>query len=439
MDDTKEEVANTIVTKLSEDLMIDILSRLPVKTILSFMCVCKTWLRLISDKDFATHHLSRSPPGILIKALPEGGISSIFHAFQIVQTGRTFKAERMEFVPGTNLPAATPNIELMNSCNGLLCLSGGEFRNVIHVCNPILCEHIKIHVDDHKACLYGQYFALGCSATGKQYKVLWTFNQNDRHRNPKAEIYTIGTGQWRSIGNSFSIERLDFDTSLHGCIHWARYETSLECICSFDFETEQFKRLPTPPLCDGNLDGFSRLGVLKDCLSLTVRKWDAPYEIVVWVMNEYGVQESWSKQFLFKPDNLHFISCEPLILLRTGKIFILLDEEFGDWYNVEKIMFRGRIIRCENVEDTRAIAYTPSFVSLHHIAEGEEQVLRTNSGLTEIPKSSMRGSEDPAEKGDWINHFSSSRGQVCFLKRSNTFLKFMRVIVMQTQFNQVKS
>ncbi|KAG5254949.1 F-box associated domain, type [Salix suchowensis] len=75
MDDTKEEVANTIVTKLSEDLMIDILSRLPVKTILSFMCVCKTWLRLISDKDFATHHLSRSPPGILIKALPEGGIS----------------------------------------------------------------------------------------------------------------------------------------------------------------------------------------------------------------------------------------------------------------------------------------------------------------------------------------------------------------------------
>ncbi|KAJ6776262.1 hypothetical protein OIU74_000446 [Salix koriyanagi] len=408
MDDTKEEVANTIVTKLSEDLMIDILSRLPVKTILSFMCVCKTWLRLISDKDFATHHLSRSPPGILIKALPEGGISSIFHAFQIVQTGRTFKAERMEFVPGTNLPAATPNIELMNSCNGLLCLSGGEFRNVIHVCNPILCEHIKIHVDDHKACLYGQYFALGCSATGKQYKVLWTFNQNDRHRNPKAEIYTIGTGQWRSIGNSFSIERLDFDTSLHGCIHWARYETSLECIFSFDFETEQFKRLPAPPLCDGNLDGFSRLGVLKDCLSLTVH-------------------------------NLHFISCEPLILLRTGKIFILLDEELGDWYNVEEIIFRGRIIRCENVEDTRAIAYTPSFVSLHHIAEGEEQLLRTNSGLTEIPKSSMRGSEDPTEKGDWINHFSNSRGEVCFFKRSNTFLKFMRVIVMQTQFNQVKS
>uniref|UniRef100_A0A6N2NFA4 Uncharacterized protein n=1 Tax=Salix viminalis TaxID=40686 RepID=A0A6N2NFA4_SALVM len=61
---------------------------------------------------------------------------------------------------------------------------------------------------------------------------------------------------------------------------------------------------------------------------------------------------------------------------------------------------------------------------------------KSNSDLTEIPKSSMRASEDPTEKGDWINHFSSSRGQVCFFKRSNTFLKFMRVIVMQTQFNQ---
>ncbi|KAL9366550.1 hypothetical protein Peur_037749 [Populus x canadensis] len=400
MDDMKEEVPNTIVTKLSADVMIDILSRFPVKTILSFRCVCKTWLRIISDKDFANPHLSRSPPGILIKALPEGGISSIFHLFQIhEETGKTFKVERMEFVPETNLPA-TANIELMNSCNGLLCLSGGEFRNVIHVCNPILCEHIEIQVDDHKTCLYGNYFALGCSATGNQYKVLWTFYQNDRHRCPKAEIYTIKTGHWRSVGNGFSIGRLDFNTSLHGCIHWARYETSLECICSFDFESEQFKRLPAPPICDGNLDGFIRLGVLKDCLSVTVRKWDAPYEIHVWVMNEYGVQESWSKQILFKPDYHHFISYEPLILLRRGKILILLDGELVVCYNIEKIRSWGRIIKSENMEDTHAIAYNPSFVSLHHIAAGEEQVLRTNTGLTEIPMSLTRGSEDPTEKGD---------------------------------------
>jgi F-box interacting protein len=260
--------------------------------------------------------------------------------------------------------------------SGFLVVSGGEFRNVIHVCNPILCEHIEIHVDDHKTCLYGNYFALGCSATGNQYKVLWTFYQNDRHRYPKAEIYTIKTGHWRSVGNGFSIGRLDFNTSLHGCIHWAHYETSWECICSFDFESEQFKRLPAPPICDGNLDGFIRLGVLKDCLSVTVRKWDAPYEIHVWVMNEYGVQESWSKQILFKPDYHHFISYEPLILLRRGKILILLDGELVVCYNIEKIRSWGRIINCENMEDTHAIAYNPSFVSLHHIAAGEEQVLR---------------------------------------------------------------
>ncbi|XP_034900428.1 putative F-box protein At3g10430 [Populus alba] len=346
MDDTKEEVPNTIVTKLSADVMIDILSRFHWKTVLSFRCVCKTWLRLISDKDFADSYLSRSLPGILIKALPEGGISSLFHLFQIhEETDRTFKVGGMELVPETNLPA-TANIELMNSCNGLLCLSGGELRNVIHVCNPILCEYIEIHVDDHKTCLYGNYFALGCSATGNQYKVLRTFYQNDQHRCPKAEIYTIKTGHWRSVGNGFSIGRLDFNTSLHGCIHWARYETSLECICSFDFESEQFKRLPAPPICDGNLDGFTRLGVLRDCLSVTVRKWDAPYEI----------------------------------------------------------------------HDTHAIAYNPSFVSLHHIAAGEEQVLRTNTGLTEIPLSLTRGSEDPTEKGYCDENASSIKYSLEFVK-----------------------
>lgn len=63
--------------------------------------------------------------------------------------------------------------------------------------------------------------------------------------------------------------------------------------------------------------------------------------------------------------------------------------------------------------------------------DDEQLVNRTNTGLTEIPMPLTRGSEDPTEKGDWINHYSSSRGQVCFFKRSNTFLKFMKVIVMK--------
>ncbi|CAK7327752.1 unnamed protein product [Dovyalis caffra] len=284
MDDTKQEVANTNVTKFSEDLITEILLRMPVRILLRFRCVCKAWFRLISHEDFANLHLRRSPPGILNKLSPEGGK---LHLFQMGETGKASKVEEMKFVPETNLPA-TLDIELMNSCNGLLCLSEGEFRNVIHVCNPVLREHITIQVDDHKAS----------------------------------------------------------------------------------------GRLPAPPNCDGNLDGFVRLGVFNDCLSVTVCKWDAPYEIHIWAMKEYGVQESWFKHILIKSQYRHFTFYEPLILLRRGQILILLEEKLlVCCYNIEEDRFRGNIIQCYNVEDMPAIAYKPSFVSLHHIVTRHEQVL----------------------------------------------------------------
>ncbi|MCI32976.1 F-box/kelch-repeat protein, partial [Trifolium medium] len=42
------------------DLIIEILSRLPVKLLLQFRCVCKSWKSLISDPKFAKKHLSHS-------------------------------------------------------------------------------------------------------------------------------------------------------------------------------------------------------------------------------------------------------------------------------------------------------------------------------------------------------------------------------------------
>lgn len=45
---------------LSEDLVIEILCRLPVKLLLQLRCVCKSWNHLISHPKFAKKHLSTS-------------------------------------------------------------------------------------------------------------------------------------------------------------------------------------------------------------------------------------------------------------------------------------------------------------------------------------------------------------------------------------------
>jgi hypothetical protein len=41
---------------LPHELIIQILLRLPVKSLLRFKCVCKLWLTLISDAHFANSH-----------------------------------------------------------------------------------------------------------------------------------------------------------------------------------------------------------------------------------------------------------------------------------------------------------------------------------------------------------------------------------------------
>ncbi|XP_059624633.1 F-box/kelch-repeat protein At3g23880-like [Cornus florida] len=43
---------------LPHDIIVQILSRLPVKSLLQFRCVCKSWCSLISDSHFVKTHLS---------------------------------------------------------------------------------------------------------------------------------------------------------------------------------------------------------------------------------------------------------------------------------------------------------------------------------------------------------------------------------------------
>ncbi|MCL7032253.1 hypothetical protein MKW94_000196, partial [Papaver nudicaule] len=42
---------------LPEEIIGDILPRLPAKSVLRFRCVCKSWLKLFRNPNFVKHHL----------------------------------------------------------------------------------------------------------------------------------------------------------------------------------------------------------------------------------------------------------------------------------------------------------------------------------------------------------------------------------------------
>ncbi|XP_011043837.1 PREDICTED: F-box protein At3g07870-like [Populus euphratica] len=382
MDHRRKKVTKTETTDLPICLLEEILSRLPMRSPALGQCrlVCKTWLHLISETYFSKLKLE-SHPRMLVKTIPETYQSREIISVRIAEgvNGRTFQVERSKkLVPKKDLP--TSNFELVNSCRGLLCISEGKSRNVIHVCNPVFREHITISVN-RPLPFYQNSFCLGLGITnGKdEFKVLRTFCLKTNRRAsgyPRAEIYTIGTKKWRRIGNPLScIEKLDFDTSVHGYIHWIPDQKILQFICSFNFGKEQFGQLPLPPTYDGN-DARVKLGVLKDCLCVSVpEKVGSVDKFGIWVMKKYGIKQSWIQQYVIEnlyPDVGRLKFYEPLIFLSTGEILISFNGEFLVCYNttLKKLARKSTITQTKG--GIHAIAYNPSLVSLNVVARGEK-------------------------------------------------------------------
>ncbi|XP_008223141.1 PREDICTED: F-box protein At3g07870-like [Prunus mume] len=206
---------------------------------------------------------------------------------------------RFAFAPKTSLPIL--EFRMVNSCNGLLCLSGESRDDPLYVCNPILGEFITIPPND-KARYRAPLDGFGFSVETNQYKVLQSFYPmvDPECRSIdylEVEIYTIGTGVWRSIGNAPSdFLKFPFSALLHGALHWVSLAVeSAKCIHSFSFETEQFRSLPLPSnygRVEREFHDLLKLGVLGGCLVLCVFGGCASRELDMWVMKDYGVQES---------------------------------------------------------------------------------------------------------------------------------------------------
>ncbi|KAJ6925348.1 hypothetical protein NC651_009885 [Populus alba x Populus x berolinensis] len=60
------------IGKLSKNDLINILSRLTAKTILTCCCVCKSWRTLISDSEFANRHFERDRDQEQVVLRPDG-------------------------------------------------------------------------------------------------------------------------------------------------------------------------------------------------------------------------------------------------------------------------------------------------------------------------------------------------------------------------------
>ncbi|KAJ9552146.1 hypothetical protein OSB04_016191 [Centaurea solstitialis] len=358
---------------LPVELTIDILSRLPLKTVIHCKLVCNRWQNLVSDSSFVKLHLSRSPTGFIIHHNPIICVNSFMIDYWIIPMGgnrRQVDHHHLQyhrlFSLDLNLAPILQNTQMrqVGSVNGLicLCLYSLEHDNT-YICNRVTREYMILLTQRFQTHVYG----FGVSSVIGEYNVVQTFQTkvvgNGYAARPivlEAEVYTLGTGQWRSLGRVPITYWLNTFHQLCGPFlnnHRHLY---------FDLDKETFQLLPSPPPPVVKEYGFhgQTLAILKGCLC----KLDTYHsELTIWVMKKYGIKNSWHREVVIRREICvtQLPLYEPIGLiagLKDGCILMVYEDKLCVFNPRNETMKDTKMFD----PDLRGMPYRPSFLKLQN-------------------------------------------------------------------------
>ncbi|KAL8481963.1 hypothetical protein ACS0TY_028199 [Phlomoides rotata] len=367
--------------KLPSEITVNILSRLPVRTVVCCKCVCKPWLHLLGTREFVKSHLSKSVPALLV--LEQSKLCRLSEFEDSVDLER----HEHHYNPVTKfgLPYhGDDKGNIYGSVNGLLFLRDKSLKpDGLFICNPITRDYIKLNCPQEFVCSdkHVVAYGFGVSKLTGEHKVVGISHEchvegigHLKISIPEWQVYTLGTGSWRRIaphgphylygGPSFLATR-NFGPFLNGNLHWLAYNMNgCPWISCFDLETETFCGISSPLPRQGSTGCMASLCALGDCLCLCDSTSDA--EIVMWLMSESGDEKAWVKVYVisktpdFFPFRFMIGLIFPLKVFKDGDILLEWDGCFLFRYS-EKDKLEPFDMFCSWHE---AIIHTPSFLSL---------------------------------------------------------------------------
>ncbi|KAI3901131.1 hypothetical protein MKW92_004530 [Papaver armeniacum] len=396
------------MSSIPEDIYLQILLRVPVKSTCVCKCVCKNWLSLISDPAFVKLHLEFTLHRNISNNLMLGGYDNRSrHSIYSISCDSLEPSvwEKNEFAvsemcyPYLSLGKSGYKVQFVGCCNGLVCLVFSDIldrednqdyasvgREEFFFClwNPATQEYKKTpkptyEIDFEDIAMY----AFGYDEENKDYKLVVGATSTDT--SSAVHIYTLGCDSWRSVVfvSYLFLSYWKSGVLVNGSFHWLALEGSEDSedslIVSFDICKERFKEMELSTklaVPKNNPLVFITEAVLEECLCLILvfgandpanvddadndpahiedhadndpahnedHADNDPAYIEVWVMQNYGVPESWTKRYVITheiitrnitmhyPFNLRFIFSSKngqILLMEQGKL-VLYDPKDG--------------------------------------------------------------------------------------------------------------
>ncbi|XP_059452353.1 F-box/kelch-repeat protein At3g23880-like [Corylus avellana] len=289
---------------LPDEGVTDILQRLPVKSLLRFRCVSKSWNSLITSPAFIDSHLNQSIPNntpphplLIVRSCVSYPNSKLNKEhYKLFPDNEAF--EQCAEVDFPVKSRRRHHFTLIGYVNGLMCLFEHDrfilwnpsIRKVLNLPKP--CITLKTH--GRTTC----HEAFGFDPRTNDYKVVRIaipWRTTAIVKETLVEVYSVSTGSWRISSTTFPPLTTVFDTRLpkpcvEGSVHFtARNRSYTNIILSFDLRDEVFREMIFPY----NIGYRTYIATCRVSGSLTLLSYHTERSWSVWVMKEYGAVDSW--------------------------------------------------------------------------------------------------------------------------------------------------
>ncbi|XP_074265071.1 F-box/kelch-repeat protein At3g23880-like [Silene latifolia] len=391
---------------IPEELVSEILCYLPVKSLIRFTIVCKTWLRCIrNDHQFAMKNY-------LIQTTSSSTVlDNVDYMFSYVSKSgnpclysftksKSFRfSTKFECLPDLS-------IEISNSCHGIICFH--FWREGILLCNPLIQEIVLLPPCPTKTTYNGKK-ALGFDPIQNDYKVVAIdFPSKDNYL-CTVNLYSLRHGHWRKLYSSISPRcsyglEGDGASNANGRICNWLFDKEVEfgktelTLLSFDMGEEVLKEFPIPK-CehedphshtdDHQLLSSTRWQACLSCLHRS-RNFNRGFIIDVWVLKDC----IWSKAIVvnfpdhepIEPSHFWINDNELFVNIQKGNMREVFHYELGT-QQLKRTGSKGFFCT------TRG--YMESLVSLKHFMSPHHECKHNDTGkyvLREISRKGVRWS-----------------------------------------------
>ncbi|VFQ80322.1 unnamed protein product [Cuscuta campestris] len=302
-----------------EELLIEIIIRLPIRSIVRFTAVSKSLFSFITGPAFVAAHLrhSRSKDN-------SAGSLLLLRRFDDLSCKESYAVLDETLTPITSLdlrpaiPCRVRHYRVIGCYNGVVCLSDNLVRvsRITHLWNPSIQKLKTLPPPTLRSCPFRTILGFGanpeCADDLKVVRVVFGGTGLEISKVPQdVEIFSVITGKWRRISaaganlhsGSFSSSPPTF---AHGALHWSsgkwlENEEYKQYITVFSMADEIFGELMLPDELAN--DDASSLNMMEFGETIVVFKYGryGDQEIHggrfcdMWMMKEYGVVESWCR------------------------------------------------------------------------------------------------------------------------------------------------